>query len=288
MNTLMTSEQMIEKAGLNWRVRQAPVLFEGNGLSTFHEKVVNFREDNGAALGIVSPSYQIVQNSTAFAFLDTFLGAEIESYVKASSWRGGARISLRVKLPGEIVFANNPDDKGDKVVDFYTSHDGSIALEASILAWRLVCSNGLKAFKRVAGARAKHTLNLSLDAMKESLGLLNAEFNIMQSLSNKMAEQPFRRDVLPNVLMKIGLISKDDNKVSSRAQGIIDEISLLFDGHGKGSTMKGSANTVWGAYNAITEYVDHYRGKGEDKRLESSTIGSGAVIKERALELLSA
>ncbi|HWY33189.1 MAG TPA: DUF932 domain-containing protein [Nitrosopumilaceae archaeon] len=285
METILNSEQMIEKAGLNWKVLSTPVLFEGNGLKEYVGKKVNYREDNGFPLGVVGDGYKVVQNSTAFAFLDSFLGESIENYVKAGSWKDGARIYIRAKLPGTLIFAGNENDTGEKYVDFHTSHDGSISLEASILAWRLVCSNGLKAFKKLASVKARHTLHLNLDSMKESLGLLNNQFNVIQELSNKMAAQPFERNHFGNVLEKIGLIPAEPKR-STRAQNILQYVESLF-ANGKGANLEGTKGTTWGAYNAITEYVDHYRGNSVVKREESASIGSGALIKEKALEVLS-
>lgn len=283
---MLNSAEMMERAGLNWKVLQAPVLFEGNGLSEFDGKRVNYRSDNGQGLGIVSPTYKIVQNSTAFAFLDSFLGDEIESYVKAGQYKGGSQIYLRAKLPGSLTFAKNPDDKGEKFVDFFTSHDGSIALEVSIMAFRLVCSNGLKAFRKLSTVRVKHTLNMSLSHVKAELGLIQEQFDIMERLSEKMAGQPVSKDRLTSILESVGAVPKEDKR-STRALNIIDEVSRLFD-RGRGTNLQNVRGTAWGAYNAITEYVDHYRGSDVLKRQESAAVGSGARIKERALEVLSA
>lgn len=283
---MMTSANMMEKAGLNWKVLQGTVLFEGNGLSQYQGKKVNFRSDNGEALGIVSDTYKIVQNSTAFAFLDSFLGDEIESYIKAGSYKGGSQVYLRAKLPGTLTFAGNPNDTGDKYVDFFTSHDGSIALEVSIMAFRLVCSNGLKAFRKLSTVKVKHTLNMELSHIKQELGVIQEQFSIIERLSLKMASQPVSRDKLVSILETVGAIPKENDR-STRALNIIDEVSRLFD-NGKGTNLANTRGTAWGAYNAITEYVDHYRGSNTDKRHESAAVGSGARLKERALEVLSA
>ncbi len=284
---VLTSSEMIEKAGLNWKVLQAPVLFEGNGLKPFGGRLVNYRNDTGAPLGIVTDSYKVVQNSTAFAFLDSFLGESLEMYTTAGSWKGGARVYIRAKLPGTIVFAGNEEDRGEKYINFNTSHDGSGSIEASLLAFRLVCSNGLMAFKKIASGRIRHTLNANLDTIRESIGHLNKQFDIITMLSEKMAAQPFSVASVPTVLEKVGLIPTESDR-STRASNIIADVSRLFDGYGKGSRLNGSRGTAWGAYNAITEYVDHYRGSNKDKRAESASIGSGALIKENALEVLSA
>lgn len=283
--TMLSSSEMMEKAGLNWKVLQAPVLFEGNGLTSYNSRKVNFRSDTGAALGIVSDTYKVVQNSTAFAFLDSFLGDEIESYVKAGNYKGGSQVYLRAKLPGSLTFAKNSDDKGEKFVDFFTSHDGSIALEVSIMAFRLVCSNGLKMLKSISAVRKKHTINMSLSNIKSELGMIQDQFSIMEKLSEKMAEQPVSQGKLVSILETVGVVPKEDKR-STRALNIIDEVSRLFD-RGAGTNLRNVRGTAWGAYNAITEYVDHYRGSDTLKRQESSAVGSGARLKERALEVLS-
>lgn len=284
---LKTSAQMISEAGLSWRVLQTPVLFEGNGLKPYKGKLVNYRDDNGAPLGIVSPTYKVVQNSTAFAFLDSLLGDSIEQFVKAGSYGGGSKIYVRVKLPGDITFAGNPEDKGVKYVDFSTSHDGSLAVKASLMAYRLVCSNGLRMFTSLAGMKLRHTQGMSLDKLRNSLQLMNGQFNIMEKLSQKMSATTFVSSNIPKVLEKVGLIPEEEKR-STRALNILDAVTALYNGEGKGSTMQGSRGTLWGIYNAITEYIDHRRGSDASKREESASIGQGAMVKEKALEILSA
>lgn len=287
IETLKTSTQMISEAGLSWRVLQAPVLFDRTGLKEYKGKLVNYRDDTGQALGVVSPSYQIVQNSTAFAFLDSLLGDSIEQYVKAGSWKNGSKVYIRIKLPGEVTFAGNPEDRGVKYVDFNTSHDGSGSIEASLIAYRLVCSNGLRLLKTIAGGKVKHTQGMSLDKLRNSLQLMNGQFDIMEKLSAKMAGNVFDQRNIPQVLEKVGLIPAEEKR-STRAVNILEAVTALYNGEGKGSLLQGSKGTLWGMYNAITEYIDHRRGSDALKREESATIGQGAKVKEKALELLSA
>jgi hypothetical protein len=40
--------------------------------------------------------------------------------------------------------------------------------------------------------------------------------------------------------------------------------------------------------NAVTELVDHERGRSDNTRLESAWFGTGNVLKNRAVELLAA
>jgi hypothetical protein len=60
----------------------------------------------------------------------------------------------------------------------------------------------------------------------------------------------------------------------------------LFNGASIGHGLTGQ--TRWGMLNAVTELVDHERGRSDNTRLESAWFGTGAAMKTRALELLSA
>jgi hypothetical protein len=62
----------------------------------------------------------------------------------------------------------------------------------------------------------------------------------------------------------------------------------LFKGAAIGSEIPGVMGTRWGMLNAVTEMVDHERGRQGSTRLESAWFGTGAALKNKALELLSA
>ena len=65
-------------------------------------------------------------------------------------------------------------------------------------------------------------------------------------------------------------------------------IMELFNGQALGATIPGVAGTRWAMLNAVTELVDHERGRSANTRIESAWFGTGAALKNRALELLSA
>jgi hypothetical protein len=65
-------------------------------------------------------------------------------------------------------------------------------------------------------------------------------------------------------------------------------IMELFNGQAIGAGIPGVAGTRWAMLNAVTELVDHERGRSNNTRIESAWFGTGAVLKNKALELLSA
>jgi hypothetical protein len=68
-------------------------------------------------------------------------------------------------------------------------------------------------------------------------------------------------------------------------QKAIQTVYGLYSGGGKGSNMQSSSGTVWGLLNGVTEFVDvHRRARSQDNRLDSAWFGTGAAIKQKALE----
>jgi hypothetical protein len=77
-------------------------------------------------------------------------------------------------------------------------------------------------------------------------------------------------------------------KIEIKDSRAFKRIIELFNGRAIGSDIKGVAGTRWAALNAVTELVDHERGRSDNTRIESAWFGTGAALKNRALELLSA
>ena len=54
---------------------------------------------------------------------------------------------------------------------------------------------------------------------------------------------------------------------------IYGEIETLF-AKGRGNDMAGVKGTAWAAYNAVTEYITHERGRNADNRMNTAWFGS--------------
>jgi hypothetical protein len=60
-----------------------------------------------------------------------------------------------------------------------------------------------------------------------------------------------------------------------------------WHGQAIGSELPGVAGTRWAMLNAVTELVDHERGRSNNTRMESAWFGTGAALKARAVDLLA-
>jgi len=63
---------------------------------------------------------------------------------------------------------------------------------------------------------------------------------------------------------------------------LIPHIVYLFE-NGRGHQEAG--HNYWGAYNAVTEYLNYFRGKSQDNTLSSLWFGDSAIVNRHALQV---
>lgn len=280
-------EEAIVAAGLNWQVTTESLFTSQNEVV---DAKVTRRSSDGSILGVVGSSYEPVQNDTAFQFFAPFIDAGQATIETAGSLRQGKKVWVQAKLavdPIEVV-------KGDEVLAYAllsNSHDGSTSVRVGFTGVRVVCANtmamahGSSASKLI---RLRHTKNVkdTLLLVRETMDLASRDFKANAELYQQLA----RRDIVQDDLEKyIKLVFNSDKVVEAQGnlsqlqnKKLINEIQPLFE-KGRGNDMAGVKGTAWGAYNAISEYLQYNRGADEQVRLDSLWFGQGASLNQRAL-----
>ena len=152
LGTVFTEEkntaEMLAAANLNnWNVRLVDVEIPNTLTSDkSYQYVVRTNPTDSSqtdVLGVVGERYHVLQNEDLFSFGDNILdgGGRWET---AGSIRGGRVVFGSLALERETVL--DPNGVADKVKTYLlinTSHDGSIAIQASITPVRVVCANTL-------------------------------------------------------------------------------------------------------------------------------------------------
>lgn len=308
-------ETWAEAAGLAHTVLEAPVLYNDAGcsgeidkLKTFDGQRVLFRSDTRKPLSIVSKGYQIVQPATVLQFFEALCRHNGFAMETAGSLDGGKRIwaLARVSEGAPVI--------GHDVVRPYvllaTSYDGTMATVAKLTTVRVVCHNTLtmsnarderteseKAGRSQASVvRVSHSAAFDPEEARLDLGIAFSAFDRFIIETRLLAKQrvddrfctEFLRSLLPPAVKtetaKDGTkVVKPGNIEDSRA---FQQIMGLFRGEGMGSGLAGSSGTAWGLLNAITQHVDHQRGRTPNSRLSSAWFGQGEALKNKARDLL--
>ncbi len=198
---------------------------------------------------------------------------------------------MLAKMPEEIQIQASED-----VVEQYlllsNSHDGTSSLKIFFTPIRVVCANTLAAADRNSTGR-RVSISHRGDATarvanaREILGLAKSYYHQLNtSMQILSAWQPSRTEL---EWYFESLYSS--HLSSSRAKNRFEKLVHLFE-FGRGQNIPETRLSMWSAFNAVTEYVDHHRpARGENarmknsNRLESSWFGSGARLKEKAWEL---
>jgi len=297
LGTVFTEEvnttEMLQLANLhNWEVRleevvmPSPLVCDKNYF--FVTRTNPFIEGQNDVLGVVGERYHTLQNEDLFSFADAMLdGGRWET---AGSLKGGRVVFGSIALNRSIVLdPNGVADKIDNYLLVHTSHDGSVSIQASVTPVRVVCANtlnmALRSTKQSFKIRHTQTANGKVQAARTALGLANAYLDDFSKMANAMIQKEVNAKQFNDVLLAVYPKPNDDSKKAMTMwTNKIDVINDLYVGDNNHMI----AGNAWGAFNAITERLDWYRGTGESKLAAASGFDSAMnAEKNRILKTVN-
>ena len=285
-----------QAAGMEYRVQRAVVRFATQRLNpanalipaqmlqSIDDKLVLFRSDTGAPLGVVSDSYKVVQPREVLEFFREWAQANACTIESAGVLFGGKRYFATAKM-SDGVFVG----EGDKVVPYVllsTSADGSLATEGRITTVRVVCNNTLRlASKGASSFRVSHRTAFKAEECRGIIESAHEEFGAFMDMSRKLASIKVESRLAEDMTTLL-LTTPTRNADAARDSAGFTKIMSLFNGGGKGSTLESSRETAWGWLNSATEFVDHHvRARSDENRTAAALWGPGADLKQRAVEI---
>ena len=304
LGTVFTEEknttEMLEAANLNgWNVRLQDMEIPSTLTSDkSYQYVLRTNPTNNTqtdVLGIVGERYVPLQNEDLFSFGDNILdgGGRWET---AGAIKGGRVVFGSLALERETIL--DPTGVADKVKTYLlinTSHDGSIAIQASITPVRVVCANTLNlalnqkkkknGVKQSFKIRHTQTAEGKIQIARETLGMANAymdEFDIMaKAMIEKEVSAKQFNDIILSAYAKP---DKDTKGAVKKWENKVDIINDIYTGEFNGMI----AGNAWGAFNALTERLDWYRSArgGSNESILASASGFDPAINAEKNRLL--
>lgn len=292
----MTAQEALQKGKLDWTVELQPARVTYNGKSSIVPgKFVPIRTSDGRPLGVVGASYKPVQNVSALNFMDAYIGRGEAEYVTVGNIGDGKLIWMLAKMPNTSTAV----DLVERYMLMSTSHNGVSPVMLAALDFRIWCANQIQAAIRKAKNKfvIRHTTNVEMrmaDARKAFDGSLKY-FGEMDVIYGQMKEIKFSQTQLLSLVEKVFGATNEDksnrqvNRIEAIQEKIVD-LSLT----GMGTHLPGVKGTAWGAYNAVTEYLDHHTkikgGKGasaEEKLLGSTWFGTVGMKTQKAFDTVT-
>lgn len=122
---------------------------------------------------------------------------------------------------------------------------------------------------------------------EKALGLIKSRFDKIEESFHGMAAVKMNKERVATYLNLVFPNPRDpeNEKAWERVERDRSRSRYFFE-KGRGNQEKEVAETLWAAYNGVTEYIDHYRIKsGGERRLQSIWFGNGYHIKARAFKI---
>ena len=296
-----TTAEMLEAANLNgWNVRLEDMTIPSHLTSdkTYQYVVRTNPTDNTQTdvLGVVGERYHVLQNEDLFSFGDNILdgGGRWET---AGAIKGGRVVFGSLALERETVL--DPSGVADKVKTYLlinTSHDGSIAIQASITPVRVVCANTLNlalgsrkkknGIKQSFKIRHTQTANGKVQIARETLGLANAYMDEFDFMAKAMIEKQVNAKQFNDIILAAYPKPEKDSKGAVKKwENKVDIINDIYTGEFNGMI----AGSAWGAFNALTERLDWHRSArgGNNESLLAAASGFDPMITAEKNRLLS-
>ena len=183
--------------------------------------------------------------------------------------------------------------KGDDVLKYLllsNGHDGLVSVKVGFTPQRVVCMNTLRAAHQHSASRllrVKHTqrVNETLLEVRDVINVVDREFEATAEQYRLLSKhQVNAKDLDRYVRVVFGLPEKaEGSEEKQKGDRVVSKIIPLFE-KGRGNDMPGVRGTLWAAYNSVTEFLTHGRGRSEETRIDSLWFGQGALINQRALE----
>ena len=315
----MTAQEALDAAHLaGWNVRKRPIwadlredegqpvrgLVVPNQYATVFDNPISGKIE---PIGVVGSRYTPIQNEAMTEFADAVVDESGAHYQTAGALRNFSQTFLTMKLPQHmtLVGPNGEQDVTEWYLALFNSHDGSSSLFGITTCVRVVCAN--TASVAIAGAKSKfsipHTSGWkgATQVAREKLGLAFKYEEAFEAEAQALFATPFSVDEAKAFSEELVELSKAerDSAAATRRQNEANAILKLFV---ESPTIAGTpvAGTKWGAFNAVTEYVDHFqgvRGAGDDAELQgilratralaSASSGAGTGLKDTAWNLLT-
>jgi phage/plasmid-like protein (TIGR03299 family) len=270
-DTEKNTNEMLVAANLNnWNVRLSELTIPSEMTSDKnYQYVVRTNPTDKSqtdVLGIVGERYVPLQNEDLFAFGDNILdgGGRWET---AGSISGGRVVFGSLALERETVL--DPNGVADVVKTYLlinTSHDGSIAIQASITPVRVVCANTLNvALNRTRkkdgvkqSFKIRHTQTAAgkVTVARQALGMANSYMDAFDKMAHAMITKEITAQDFNNIILAAYPKPETDSKGSLKKwENKVDMINDIYTGEYNGMI----SGNAWGAFNALTERLDWYR-----------------------------
>ena len=282
----LTPVQMMDKAGLNWNVREVEsfIEFDGKKMSTGLKSLV--RETDGKILSNVGENWKPCQNSDAFEFFSEYVMAGDMEMHTAGSLKGGQMVWALAKVKDSFELFKG--DQVDSYLLFSNPHQYGKSIDVRFTPIRVVCNNTLTlSLDQTVEKSVKvgHKSEFDPSSVKEALGIATEKMNTYKECAQFLGSKRYSQDDVISFFNDV-FPRTADKRVQGKVLGL-DTLSrnaaLCYDALESQPGSQYAEGSWWQAFNAVTYVTDHVQGRNPDNRLYSNWFGTNEIRKRSAI-----
>lgn len=260
-------ESALKLSGLDFEVAKKPIYINVNAdeknengkplapkFQKFPDFVSTVRTDNNQPLGIVTPSYEILQNRDAFDFLDSLCveGAKFETAGLFKKNGAASYITMSTE-PISIL-----GDEFDPYMMISNSFDGKNSVVICLTPIRAVCKNSaILAIKKATNIiRIQHSkqLNVRMEQAKEIM-LANSDYmKELNKIAEELAVKPFSEEAFEKMIRNMYPVKEEDKElIQIRNLGYIEQLMRAY----KEEDLQNFNGTAYKALQAVSDFESH-------------------------------
>ena len=283
----LTPVQMMQKAGLDWKVQEVESFIEFNGkkMSTGQKSLV--RSTDGSILTNVGENWNPVQNEQAFEFFHEFvMKGDMEMHT-AGSLKEGKMVWALAKVKESFDILGS--DRIDSYLLFSNPHQYGKAIDVRFTPIRVVCNNTLSLSldeKSVNSVKMGHRVEFNPSTVKQAFGIASEKMKTYKEMAQFLSGKRFNQDSYIEYLNTV-FPRTSDKRVKDKAltaDTLSRNAKLAYDSLESQPGAEYGEGSWWQAFNSVTFITDHVQGRNADNRLYSSWFGGNQVRKRDALK----
>jgi len=283
----LTPVQMMQKAGLDWRVEKVDAYVDINGEQVRTGQQALVRTSDNTILTNVTDAWNPLQNSEAFEFFAEYVAAGDMEMHTAGSLKNGQMVWALAKVKESFdVFG---DDRVDAYFLFSNPHQYGKSIDVRFTPIRVVCHNTLTMSLQQAADRSVkvgHRQVFDPDRVKADLGLAHEKFAKYKEMAQFLGSKRFTVESLISFYDEVyPSTSRTAEKVpATNVEELSRSARMCYDALETQPGAQYGEGTWWQAFNSVTYVTDHLQGRSAEQRLHNQWFGYNQPRKVQAAE----
>ena len=281
----LTPMQMMQKAGVDWRVTKVPTvaMYDGEIIETGTEALIR-ESDNSVLAPMVGQNWEPIQNDEAFNFFNEFcLAGDMEMHT-AGSLQDGKYVWVLAKIKESFDVLGK--DQVDNYMLFSNPHIYGKSANIRMTPVRVVCNNTLNMsmnMESVNEAVINHRTKFDAEKAKDTMGLAHEKFSEYKEAANFLATKRYTQDNLITFLNTVFPAANTKRKVVTEVKDLSTTAKKTLEVMDTQPGAHYAPGTFWNALNAVTYMTDHQLGRTADARMKSAWFGVNQSRKLKAV-----